>query len=281
MGLSRSLAASSGRLQRGYGSVAKAVGIRRRSFERIWTRIRSDSEELRIHSRYSAATEDSSPIVFVPGLGLSGRSMLPTAQLLPLDFQVFVVDPPGCGDSDQPVGSIGITAHASMLAAWLSAIEFESAIWVGHSFGSQVAAELAVCHSQVVERLVLISPTVDPRARSMGLQLARLLQDAPREPVSLIPLLIRDYSKAGVRTLLRTGRVAVRDQMERKLPAIAVPTLVVRGDRDPLVPACWAGEVASLLPAGRLVVIPEAAHAIHYGAPHQLARAIEDFCEAR
>lgn len=258
-----------------------AVGIRRRSFETVWTRVRTDAEELRIHSRYSAATAGRSPIVFIPGLGLSGRSMLPTAQLLPLEFPVFIVDLPSCGDSDRPSSSLDLAGHASVLASWLNAIEFDCAVWVGHSFGSQVAADIAVHHPQTVERLVLVSPTVDPRARSMGAQFARLLQDATREPLSLIPMLIREYAKVGAPTLLRLGRLAVRDQIERKLPAIAVPTLVVRGERDPLVPACWADEVAKLLPFGRLFVISEAAHAVHYDAPDQLARAIEDFCEAR
>ncbi len=56
-----------------------------------------------------------------------------------------------------------------------------------------------------------------------------------------------------------------------------VPTLVVRGSRDRIVSQSWAEEVAGLLPLGRLVVIPGAAHTANYGWPLQFAREIQAF----
>jgi 2-hydroxy-6-oxonona-2,4-dienedioate hydrolase len=249
-----------------------------RSFEDIWTPVGDQAEQLRIHSCYSAGTAKRSPVVFIPGLGLSGRTLLPTARSLSPEFPVFVVDPPGFGVSDRPANRLDLAGQASTLASWLTAVGFERAVWVGHSFGSQIAAELAFRHPELVERLVLVSPTVDPSARSMGAQVARLLYDAPREPPGLLALLTREYVKAGPRTLLHIGRLAVRDRIEKKLPAIQVPALVVRGEKDPLVPTRWAEEVTRLLPFGRLVVIPGAPHAVPYTAPSALARAVEEFC---
>lgn len=193
---------------------------------------------------------------------------------------MYVVDPPGFGVSGEPATRLDLAGQASTLASWLTAIGLERAVWVGHSFGSQIAAELAVRRPEAVERLVLVSPTVDRSARSMGAQLARLLYDSAREPPGLLPLLAREYLKAGARTLLHIGRLALRDQIEKKLPAIEVPTLVVRGEKDPLVSARWAEEVTRLLPLGRLVVIPGAPHAVPYAAPCALARALEEFCAA-
>ncbi|MDQ3880940.1 MAG: alpha/beta hydrolase, partial [Chloroflexota bacterium] len=67
----------------------------------------------------------------------------------------------------------------------------------------------------------------------------------------------------------------------RKLPCVRVPTLVVRGGRDPIVPQAWAEEVARLLPRGRLVVIPGAAHAVNHDAPAALARVVLPFLTER
>lgn len=251
-----------------------------RSFDSLSTGIRIDAETISIHSCYSAATSSCSPIVFIPGLGLSGRSLLPTARSLSTEIPIFLIDLPGYGDSDPPPRPLDLAEHASVLAAWLAAIGFERAVWVGHSFGCQVAAELATGYPEAVERLVLVSPTVDPRARSINRQLARLLRDGLREPLPLLPLLVRDYLKAGPRALIHAARLALRDRIEERLLAITVPTLVVRGERDPLVPAEWAQKVARLLPFGRLFVISDAAHAVAYSAPRQLARAIEEFCQA-
>jgi 2-hydroxy-6-oxonona-2,4-dienedioate hydrolase len=50
--------------------------------------------------------------------------------------------------------------------------------------------------------------------------------------------------------------------MEDKLPNVRTPTLVVQGFRDPLSPPEWAEQVVSLLPNGRLEIIPEASHSV-------------------
>ncbi len=217
-------------------------------------------------------------VVFVPGLGLSGHSTIPAAERLGCQHRVFIVDPPGC--DSRTSSPFTIAGQARVLAAWHHAQGIERALWVGHSFGAQVVVELAVTCPSLVQRLALVSPTVDPSARSMSGQVRRLLLDCTREPFTLLPLLVRDYLKAGVRTLLATGRAAVADGVETKLPAVKVPTLVVRGGRDPLVPAGWAAQVCALLPFGRLLVIPGAAHAVPFSAPGELAQALDCFLDA-
>ncbi len=253
---------------------------RRPPFGSSWAQVPLDSESLRIHARSSAGSDDLDPIVFVPGLGLSGRSMLPTAALLRSRRSVYVVDPPGTGRSARPAQRLDLRDQASLWAAWIAGRGHGRAVWVGHSFGSQVVAELATRHPEQVARLVLASPTVDARARTMLAQLKRIVFDAAREPPSLLRMILCEYASAGPTALLNTGRIALRDRMEAKLPAITTPTLVVYGDRDPLVPASWATCLTSLLPTGQLVVIPQAAHALFYAAAEVMAAAIDDFSEA-
>lgn len=65
--------------------------------------------------------------------------------------------------------------------------------------------------------------------------------------------------------------------MSAHLRGIRAPTLGVRGARDPIVPQRWAEEAARLLPRGRLVVIPGAAHSITFHAPLELTRVIRPF----
>ena len=72
----------------------------------------------------------------------------------------------------------------------------------------------------------------------------------------------------------------MKDPIEEKLARVRVPALVVHGSRDRISPRGWAEEVARLLPGGRLVVLPHAAHAANYSAPAELARAIRPFLAA-
>jgi 2-hydroxy-6-oxonona-2,4-dienedioate hydrolase len=252
--------------------------IERREFESLFTEVERDSVSLRIHSLCSRGEPGKdSPVVLVPGQGASGVSMLPTARLLPRERDVLVVDPPGHGKSDRPRGALSLSSYAAIMAAWLEALDLKQAVWVGHSFGAQVLVELAIERPDIVDRLALISLTVDPEARTMTSQLARLLLDATREPPALLRLLAHDYLRAGLRTLLEIGRVAVRDRVEEKLPLVEAPTLLVRGARDPVVPERWAEQMARLLPRSKLVVIPGATHAVQYVSPLDLAGEVQKF----
>jgi 2-hydroxy-6-oxonona-2,4-dienedioate hydrolase len=251
--------------------------VQRAEFESWWTSVQADSLILRIHSLSSREWSATGlPVVFVPGLGASGRTMLPTARLVSAQRSVFVVDPPSHGESENPDRPLSLQGYAAFLAAWLDALQLERAVLAGHSFGSQMLVELAVQHPARVAGLVLISPTVDPRARTVTAQLARLLLDAPREPPSLLLLLSQDYLLIGFRDLRDLGRNAIDDRVEEKLPSITAPTLVVRGERDPLVPDRWAEQIASLLHT-QVVMIPKGTHAVQYQSADAVAQALNDF----
>jgi pimeloyl-ACP methyl ester carboxylesterase len=93
--------------------------------------------------------------------------------------------------------------------------------------------------------------------------------DGTREPPRYLPLLLGDCVRMGLREAVHVARVVLEDRIEDQLPHLHVPTLVVRGERDPVVPQRWANVAARLLPAGRLAVIRGVAHVAHYAAPDQ------------
>jgi 2-hydroxy-6-oxonona-2,4-dienedioate hydrolase len=142
--------------------------------------------------------------------------------------------------------------------------------------GCQVIVELAVRHEDRVDRLVLQGLTPDPAARTVHQQVWRqLVKD--RGPITRI--ILRDYAAAGPRRLLLTLGHILRHRVEEQLPLITVPTLVVRGTRDAVVPQEWARKAASLLPRGRLVEVASGAHIMHFHAPDRLARVLRRFLE--
>jgi pimeloyl-ACP methyl ester carboxylesterase len=65
--------------------------------------------------------------------------------------------------------------------------------------------------------------------------------------------------------------------IERRLPLITDPVLIVRGQLDTIVSLQWAEECARLLPNGRLVNLPGAAHTTNYSHPLELARVSRPF----
>jgi pimeloyl-ACP methyl ester carboxylesterase len=236
--------------------------------------------DLAVHARVADDVPSWFPaLVLVHGLGVSSRYMMPLARELAVFSRVFALDLPGFGRSEKAPRRLGLVEMTEALAAWMRATGLRAATLVGHSYGCQLAMELAVRRPRMVERLVLVGPTTDPAIRTRRQQLSRLLLDALREPVSLLGIAVGDYLRCGSRRMLHGLREALEHPLEARLPLVAAPALVVRGLRDPLVSASWAARLASDLPAGRLVILPGTAHAAHYAAPRSLALTIRRFVD--
>jgi pimeloyl-ACP methyl ester carboxylesterase len=204
---------------------------------------------------------EATPIVLVHGLS-SSRTLKPLIRALGSRRPVFAPDLPGFGMSDRPIHPLDVPGLADALRRWLIDNELAPAIVVGVAFGCQVAVDLAARHPTAVDRLVLVGPTFDPEARTPGRVAMRWARNAPRSSPRLAPTLVHDFIDAGPWRSVRTLRRALEDPVEDKLGDIEAPTLVVRPERDHLVPAGWTERVAELIPEAELVVLPKAAHAI-------------------
>lgn len=86
------------------------------------------------------------PVVFVHSLVIASRYMLPAARLLASLAPVFVADLPGYGKSAKPRHLLRVSELADVLAEFLDARGFESAHWVGNSFGCQIIVDFAARH---------------------------------------------------------------------------------------------------------------------------------------
>lgn len=234
---------------------------------------------LRVYSRTLGQESGEVPLVCVHGAVIAGAYLLPLAARLAQDRRVLVPDLPGYGRSEHPARVLDVPALADALVSWMDANELRRVALLGHSLGAQVAAHVAAAHPARVERLVLIAPTVDPRARTARQQLWRLVRDAPRERRSLVALELRDLRRCGLRRALATMRIAVADAIETVLPRVSAPALVVRGEHDRLVPRGWAREVAHLLPRARAVEIAGGPHAVNYARPRLVSEVVRPFLQ--
>lgn len=232
-----------------------------------------------MHALVSAESlpPDAPPVVLVHGVAVSSRYLKPLARVLAPRARIYVPDLPGYGRSEAPPRDLGVPELAEALRGWLDAAGLERPHLLGNSFGCQVIAELAAWHPERVGRLVLQGPTMDPHARALWQQTLRWLATAPLERPSEGLVLLRDAWDLGPRRLAEMLRIGLQDQIELKLPRVQVPTLVVRGSRDQIVPQRWAEEAARLLPAGQLVVVEGAAHTINYSQPGWLAEVVWPF----
>lgn len=151
-----------------------------------WTNVNG----LRIHALVSAdpVPPEGPAVVLVHGLGLSGRYMIPTAEILASDYRVWVPDLPGFGDSDKPRKVLDIPKLADWLAGWIEAAGFDRVALLGNSQGCQTIADLAARYPERVDRALLQGPTTPPDERSWFWQFIRWRQNQRYNPAHSAPL---------------------------------------------------------------------------------------------
>jgi 2-hydroxy-6-oxonona-2,4-dienedioate hydrolase len=217
-------------------------------------------------SIYSLASNSQPPgaptIVLVHGLALSGRYMIPTAGQLAGRAEVHIPDFPGFGDSDKPEEILDVPGLADALAAWLHVALGRPVALVGNSFACQIIIDLASRYPDLLIAAVLQGPTTPPKERTWLDQFIRWRQNAKYNPPETGEIASEDYKKCGYRRALKTFHYSLVDRPEDKLHRIGAPSLVVRGELDPICRPEWAAQVARGLPDGELVVIPGVAHTL-------------------
>ena len=239
---------------------------------------------VRVHGRVNdrALIRDGAAphAVFVHGLGMATNYLEPTMRALGNEIAVSALDLPGFGRSRPVRGHLSLAALADALVAWIRAREIVTPILVGQSHGCQVVVEAVARVPDIASALVLNAPTMLAEHRSIGAQLWRVFLDTPREPLSLVPPVVRDYLRAGPGRILATLNDALRDRIEDKLPNVRVPVTIANGARDPVSPPAW-GEVLSRLTGSRVggsgshfVLVPGAAHAVPFSHPDSLVAEI-------
>jgi pimeloyl-ACP methyl ester carboxylesterase len=209
--------------------------------------------------------------VLVPGIGVSSDYFERLAPHLDAHGTVHALDLPGFAGVAHPGRGVEIREYADLVGAAIDGLGLDDPVLVGHSMGTQVVADLAA-RRPGISTVVLISPVVDPAARSVPRAALRFLRSSVREPTRIKVLAIRAYLVCGVRWFLRVLPRMMRYRIEDRLPAIRASTLVIRGEHDAVAPRAWVEEMGRLLPRARLWEIPGAAHSVMHAHADEVAR---------
>ncbi|WP_232847783.1 alpha/beta fold hydrolase [Occultella kanbiaonis] len=229
--------------------------------------------------RASLASPGAPVMTHLHGFGLSGRYLLPTAELLADEFLTYVPDLPGFGRSGRPRDVLDVPDLAHAAARFLDDRGVRSTTLVGNSMGCPVICEFAHRYPERLDRAVLVSPAGGIQNQPLRRAIGQLTKDGRREPAKMLSVATPDYLRFGVPSTVRLFRALTRYPTLERLLELSLPTLVVLGDRDPLLPGAERiREVAGQTDNHVLVVIIEgAAHAINFSHPGELAHAIRLF----
>jgi pimeloyl-ACP methyl ester carboxylesterase len=253
-------------------------------------------------------------LVLVHGITNSSATWEPVLATLGQRFTVIAPDLLGHGDSAKPRGDYSLGANASLLRDFMLALGHERATLVGHSLGGGIAMQMAYQFPERVERLVLVSSgglgrQVTPLLRAVALPGAELvLPLLASEPLVNAGAKIGGWiDRIGVRVgsdlaAMAAGFASLQDIEARRAfvhtaravidvggqrvnatdklyLAEAVPTLILWGDRDPIIPARHGIRAHELMPGSRLRIFDGAGHFPHHDDPPGFAAAITEFVD--
>jgi len=212
--------------------------------------------------------------VLVHGIGVSSRYFQPAAAHLARVAPVYLIDLPGYGAAPNPTQDVSLDDHARVVIEFLRATELENPVLIGHSMGAQVVARIATNAPAVSDRIVLLAPTMPPGYRTFWIAASRLVLDMILEPLAAKWVVASDYVfRTGVPYYLRQVPHVLGDRLEDRVPLINAPTLVLRGDRDVIVPNAWARRLAAALPRGTFREV-KGPHIIMFSDPVSVAALI-------
>jgi len=268
-----------------------------------------------INGQQIYAVEEGQPnrqvALLIHGWSSSWYAMSPLLGLLSQRFQAIAVDLPGFGKSPPLPERVTIPAYADLLADFIEEVTDGPVVLVGHSMGGMISLTMALRYPVLVERMVLIGPTISGRLspyinlvvspitllERFGLG-SLIVSTFERLMVGITDRLMRpasfaertgitedDYKRlrADVR---RRGQGRVRAEcffamregdLRGRLSQVEAPSLVLWGAEDNTVPLRDAGVVADEWPEADLRIIPKAGHWAHFETPDITRRQIASF----
>ncbi|HZN14290.1 MAG TPA: alpha/beta fold hydrolase [Acidimicrobiales bacterium] len=258
------------------------------------------------------AAGDGSAILLIHGIAGSSTTWARALPLLANNHSVVAPDLLGHGESAKPRGDYSLGAYASGIRDLMTALGHERATIVGHSLGGGIAMQFAYQFPERCERLVLVASgglgkEVAPLLKAISLPGAEYVLPVilRRELNGVVSRVVRAIGRVGVkpdpflaevleswtrltdaraqRAFVHTirsvidiagQRVSARDRLYL---ASEVPTMIVWGDRDGIIPVEHAHIGHELMPGSRLEIFNGVGHFLPVQEPERFVALLEDF----
>ena len=271
-------------------------------------------DEIELHGRQLVFEQRGTGpvVVLLHGLAATMRTWDRVAPALASDATVIALDLPGFGRSAPPAGDHSLGAFANAVRDLLDALDHGPATIVGHSLGGGIAMQFAYQFPERCERLVLVSSgglgsEVGLALRAASIPGAELLIGLVARPrlVAATTAIGRAAAAVGIRpddalaeylrgcaTMVDDGARrafvntlrAVVDHRGQRISATdrlhlagRLPTMIIWGTDDRLIPVHHALAAHEQLPASRLELFDGAGHVPHATDPERFARVLLDF----
>ena len=214
--------------------------------------------------RYLESGDSKRTLVLVHGLGASSERWGKVIPIFAKHFRVVVPDLIGFGHSDKPLVDYTPEFFLDFLEKFFAACGIDHPSIIGSSLGGQLSAEYASLHSHSIEKLVLVSPAGAMKQSTPALDAYIMAALYPNDQSAKNAFEMMEASGEEVgaeivngfveRMRLPNAKLAFMstvlglknsELITSKLPSISVPTLIIWGSKDPVIPITYADDFVS------------------------------------
>jgi len=220
-------------------------------------------------------------LLFIHGTGGNGKTWFSQLRRFSDHYRVIAIDLPGYGESELPPSVESNDDYAAFVRDWMQVAGWDHAVVVGSSMGGRVCLQLALDHPERVDGLILVNAS---GIRVPGVETLSPGDVSPEEFMQAIfyrpsPMVVRAgaaSSGAWYGTMEKLTAKPLRD-MTPRLGEIQVPTLIIWGDHDKVLPPAFAHAFHQAIPGSRLAMIERAGHVPMMERPGEVNEAIAEF----
>ena len=229
------------------------------------------------------------PLILLPGIADSWRIFEPLLAELPESIHVYALSQRGHGDSDRPTTGYRTQDFVEDLRMFMDALQIQKAVIVGASSGGFTARNFAAAHPERTAGLILLGMPAtlagrpnpfaelkDPIDPGFVRSFAESVLSRPA-PADALDSMVAENLKAPARVWLETSNGLFKETFPGELAKVQAPTLIVWGDRDPIITNENQLALAEAIKGSMLIMHPGSGHMLYWEEPALIARDIVDF----
>lgn len=243
-----------------------------------------------VRSRYFVSGDsDAQPIILLHGWGCEAATLASIEKVASETCFAVNVDFPGFGQSDEPTTVWGVEDYVKWLRELIVALNIDSPILLGHSFGGRVS--ILYASQYPVKKLILVDAAgvkpkrhIDYYLKVYSFKLVKFLANkfmSSEKAKSFIDAQRKkrgssDYSNSSNMMRAIMSKV-VNEDLCFAMPQIKAPTLLIWGENDTATPLKDAKKMEKLIPGSGLVVFAGCSHYSFLDNPRQFAAVLRSF----
>ncbi len=246
--------------------------------------------------RYLESGNSKKTLVLIHGLGASAERWDQVIPLFADEFCVVVPDLIGFGYSDKPLVDYTPEFFSEFLKNFLVASEIKRPYLIGSSLGGQIAAEFAASYPQDIEKLVLVSPSGIMKQSTPALEAYIMAALYPNEQNAKNAFELMECSGEKINETIVNGfiermrlpnaklafmstllGIKNSELITSKLQTISIPTMIIWGAIDPVIPIQYADHFVSTIQDCRFFRMNGCGHTPYVQDPHTFASKVLEF----